>query len=536
MKTFLFVCSLFIFFGCSNSFAQRLRTENFNINTVRVPVKPLPDNFKTYQTIIYNRGLDGSAFNINPTEVNKNFMFDGFIPVQQNGDLMILIYLYDVGVNRAVLKQSEKDKSKGINNYWYEQKYNAPIEVSLTDRTGNVIYKRMLNDGFTYKSSNTSLTSVEAADSLIFFDRKKRIPDFVAGKWLENVKILSSEIRDLYDYQRMSREVIYYRPKKSNETDQQNAEFFNSIENAKRAFAFADNGVINETVRNGTQSSIDFWDTKKNQITLTTKDDRRMYYACAFNAANTFFQLNDFDKALSYIPLMTKVDIDNGEAESFGKAVNAAKLRTWQHNDWKQKIKSGQASPYINGIPVAPASSSPQMNTSPRGYIVLKNTSKINAGAKIEGTLDNFQFNMERARLKIVDNTGKEGLYLLSDVQEIQADDVFYRTLRYPTDILSAKTDLVQVVYESPRIGLYRTFETSKSLDGTSMLRQGALVMKKGNEEKCVNLEIGSFASSFNTRLSEYFDDCAVVSNKAKNGQYSLESVRVAALEYENCK
>ena len=368
-------------------------------------------------------------------------------------------------------------------------------------------------------------------------DRKKKIPDFVASKWRENMKIISSELRDLFDYQRMQREVFYYRPKKSDETAAQNAEFFNAIETAQRAFAFSDNGIMNETVRNGVQSSIDYWDAKKEKIVLNSKDDRRIYYACAFNAANTYFQLNDYDKALSYVPSMIKADIDNGEAESFAKVVNTAKMRAWQHNDWKEKLKNGQVSLYLNGAMPAPAANdAPAKNVSPRGYIVLKNTSKVNPGAKIEGTLNNFLPNLERLRLKILDDNGNAGLYFLSDVQEIKTDDVYYRTLRYPTDILSSKTDLVEVIYETPRVGLYRAFETVKGLDGTSMLRQGALLIKKGNEEKCVNLEIGSFASSFNARLSEYFDDCTSVSTKAKNGQYSLQNVRTAVSEYNDCK
>ncbi len=537
MKAVFLFFAIMLIYGCSNSIAQRLRTENFNITTVRVPVKPLPEDFKTYQAIIYNRGLDVSAFNINPTEVNKFFQFDGLIPVQQNGDLIMLIYVYDVGVRKAVLKQSEKDKSKGINNYWYEQNYNAPIEVSLTDRTGNVIYKKRMDDWFTYKASNTGVISIEAADSIGRLELKTRIPDFVAGKWRNNLKVISSDIRDLFDYQRTLREIIYYRPKKSDETDTQNTDFFNSIENAKRAYAFCDNGFMNETVRTGLKSSIKFWDTKKDDINLKTKDDKRMYYACAFNAANSYFQLNDFDKALSYVPLMTKVDIDNGEAEAFAKAVNAAKLRLWQHNDWKQKLKSGQVSPYLSGfLPSQPTSASmPQMNISPRGYIVLKSTSKLNAGAKKEGTLDNFLYNMERMRLKIVDNNGKESLYFLEDVQEIRADDMSYRTMRYPTDIFSNKTDLVQVVYETSRIGVYRAFESVKGVDGNNVLRQGATLLKKGNEEKYVNLNMGSFVLSFNARLSEYLEDCLSVSTKARNGQYSLESVRTAAMEYDNC-
>ncbi len=536
MKNILPFACLFIFICTSTSNAQRLRSENFNINTIRIPLKPLPENFKTYQTIIYNRGLDGADYSINPNEVNRAFQFDGFNPVQQNSDLVVLVYLYDVSVHRAVLKQREKDKAKGLNVYWYEQQYSFPIEVSLTDKTGNLIYKRTLNDQYTYKTS--AFVSVALADSASAADRKSKIPTFVNGKWSENLNALSNEVRDLYDYQRVSREVIYYRPRKSSETDTQNAEYFNSIERAKRAFAFADNGYMNETVQKGVQSSIDFWDTQKDKITGTSKDDRRLYYACAFNAANSYFQLNNFDKALSYMPLMTKVDIDNGEADDFAKAVNAAKLRTYKSNDWAQKLKTGQVSPYLNGFVSKQTTQSlpANINPSPQGFIILRTKDNDGTGRKMEGMFDNFLGNLEKMRVKLIDNAGKENLFFLSDIQEMQAGESYYKPMRYPTNILSNKTDLVQVLFESSRIGLYRSFETVKGLDGTLLLRQGALLIKKAREEKCANLEIGSFASDFNARLSEYLDDCPMVSLKAKNGQYSLESILNAVNEYDNCR
>ena len=536
MKNYLPIICLLIFICSSGSNAQRLRSENFNISTIRIPLKPLPEKFKTYQTIIYNRGLDGAAYSINPNEVNRAFQFDGFNAVQQNSDLVVLVYLYDVSVRTAVLKQREIDKAKGLNDYWYEQQYSFPIEVALTDKTGNLIYKRKLNDPYTYKTS--AFRSVTLADSASMADRKSKIPTFVNGKWLENLNALSNEIRDLYDYQRVSREVIYYRPKKSGDTDAKNAEYFNSIESAKRAFAFVDNGYLNETVQKGVQSSIDFWDAQKDKIMGTSKEDRRLYYACAFNAANSYFQLNNFDNALSYVPLMIKVDIDNGESEDFAKAVNAAKLRAYRSNDWAQKLKNGQVSPYLNGFISGQTTPSipTNINPSPQGFVILKTTDEGGTGKKIGGVLDNFLFNLEKMRIKLIDTDGKENLFFLSDIQEMQAGDSYYKPVRFSTDALSNKTDLVQVLFESQRISLYRSFEMVKGLDGTSLLRQGALLIKKAREEKCANLEIGSFASDFNARLSEYLDDCPSVSLKAKNGQYSLENILNAVNEYDNCK
>jgi hypothetical protein len=546
IKIFTFTLATFLLFSFQLS-AQKLKTERIDVAYTQLPATPLDNDFTTYKVNLYGSGyLNGHSIfeggKITRAGLEKSIHLGGFKKEGGNAHVRVNI---SVGSARTVKNEigkkvtttkSKDGKEKKTTSYFMQYHYYIPVKYMVYDYHGNLLHEVYVTDASNVEQIKGGSFSTY---SKAYEDWKKRrfnkLNNSGASYVRNAVSSVNSGLNYKYGYpKRTSREEI----KVTKKTDAD--KYMEAYSTAKAAFAKVKADAPSETLAADVQPAIDFWmDYKK--YPAGDKKLKRLRYANLYNLTKVYYWMDDIENAEKYAKECIAIGYKEGPVKRHLSDIENLK-KSFKVNNVTSRhffIDVASATPPSNNVEVA-APEEEEDNASMKGIMVLTNGEEIEGDVVVNtedgndlvfGPKGNVAFNY-KADGKDVSNTLNP-----VEVQEFSFNGRSFKVMDFTPGAKGNKTagkHILEVIYDSPRIQLYKYFPYDDQLGDKKV--EFAL-MKRG--EAAPTSTSSTAFLLFKKGLAKYFEDCPDLAEIATAGEVAHTEeglVQAARIYAEVCE
>jgi hypothetical protein len=296
-----------VLFVCGNCYSQRIRSKSGRFEYIRLPIEPLPDNFKTFKVVPVYPASSGVYENeVMTQQLKKIFKLESFKSVEENPDLIIQVKLKDFVATNPQLQQKPVALSvEQKMEYYYTVNYQYPMSAIVIDRVTQVeIFNGASNEsGYVYSTGAYPTTNQLSAVWGDGFEHHRKMKEDAFSK---NTQQLKNEIQSKYDFTPVTIFQEVWAPKttkKQNYADLDSAQMI-----AVKAYELirpnSKNGF--DSFRNGISLSVDIWLRALKESNLENDKARinsEVVSSIRYNLAHAYFWLDDLEKAKEQVAI-----------------------------------------------------------------------------------------------------------------------------------------------------------------------------------------------------------------------------------------
>lgn len=529
--------ALFLLCLCANVYAQKLRMDMISPYIAMYPEGLLPASHKTYSVSIERNELPVTISN---EELASLVTFRTLSRVEKDADVIVKVYLGYFSLKTELKSYPDKDYlGKPTTKYEYEKVGTNPIVCEVHDRTNRLMYKFQASPTETLQlfASGKFATEPEA--------KKASLPEVVKVKVIEKVKELlkgvSWNTRKFFEIHAIKSPESYWfyfariKPSKEDKMD----DFVKIQEDATKIIETSYFVPPHDSLRTLLKPAMDSWEKEMGKNSPTDKEQKNMYFACAYNLSIVHNLLQDFENAEKYIALAEKTDLKDGFVKMMRKTIEARKNHLNTYNEKVAKANAGTYEFYISAKGGSTTQGTAKTLEVEKGYVVKKggdtlfcNFLDFNATYAREEILNVMEGDKPAQRMPIKELTSVSTNGIVFDL--IEAELATPKDL-YANPILASPNLLIRF-YASPNIRLYFWPATQEYV---------FFFPKTGKYEKFVPLmgdNAEEFLVNYNKRLAPAFSQpCPQVEKKILDKVFDLkrkgvkitESLTKVVIEFE---
>jgi len=307
-------------------FAQKLGTKSVTVDYKQRPLSPLPEEVKTYNTMIRS----GYVLFDNENNLERNYLkvLEGYQHVSDNGDLTVMVTFRGLDIINYEEKHDSK-KDGTTFNYRYNVTYSFPMRMEVYQSNGDVIMDLEISDLYKEHKANFGKNNEFANELDLDKAFKEGKGDFFVN--LENTvaKQMLAQARDSlvsnfsFTKKRKKIRIGYGKGKKMDYTDLDQAKDL-----AYRGYSLIDKG---QDGLGEFQQAIDLWEKALQESNLSDKKARinqKITRWLHYNLAMAYAWLDDYDSSMKHV-IETEIIKHQG---MFAASFSAAELRTFIEN------------------------------------------------------------------------------------------------------------------------------------------------------------------------------------------------------------
>jgi hypothetical protein len=285
--------------------AQSVETDNVLVNYTQKPLTPLPDDVKTYSTMIRSGYI---LFN-DKARLERDYLRQliGYQHVAQNGDLMILVTFRGLDIVRTEVKNDESG-DKGKFNFRYNITYTFPMKYEIyNQKTNTLIEEKEVSTMYQELKVNFGKNNEFATEELLIAGFKEQKNDFFVNlentKAVEFLEVVRNALTDNYSFLKKSYNVRIGcgKDRKLDYTEQENAKNY-----ATRAYKLLDQG---KDPLSDFQKAIAIWEEELKELNLNDKKariNRKVGRWLHYNLVMAHIWMDDYESAEKY---MTEIEL-----------------------------------------------------------------------------------------------------------------------------------------------------------------------------------------------------------------------------------
>jgi hypothetical protein len=533
MRNFITLLLCLLSIVCTS---QNINNKFTKISYHKLPESPLPDNYKTYSyelnnfsTILRRIGLSEASL------LNSNLYMNRYERVGRNGDISFDVRIDNMNIiSERIRQRVSKTKDKNGTQitrifYYLYLEYSIPMSILSRSKSGKIIRDNNLTHSGSRKSykHREYESSRQAADSWRI-DRTRVLGD-LSRRYIENeLKKYGNKMRDLYDFVPSTGSPEFFIIRKKNNKN---------YERYERAFLIVDNAFkkishegIPENMLEKISVSLDFWYAQLQKLSRTHKDQKKLYYACAFNLASAYYWLEDFDKAEKYLLECQSIDYKESNTKSWVSKLQKTRSKL-EKNGLSSRhfiIEQESSGESENALIVVGNEKSGLINGDNLGYVVWANGDttqgvfKINTDVSNELDFGHFgnvkftyidRFNMSAERIldpnRLNSFSFQNREFYIQDFMDIIGSE----------DI--EKKKIVEKIFESQKIKLYKIYPFAMIAKSQSSTH---FIMNKKKDQNWTRISASNFSLDPKKSFSNFFSDCPDLKKAILEGEFDLNS------------
>jgi hypothetical protein len=514
--------------------AQKYDRENLEFNNTHLPSKLIYDQIKTYGVNVQVYGSDPAQLS-GPQVAGWSYAFQSFDRVDpMSADMRInytvgpFSYVGEKTISRTVDEEQNKVKVR-VTKYKRVYEYRYPVRVEVLNTKNGV--RMYFNE---YSSQN--IRSIEGyefnseSEAVNYFEKNKleTLKSQIAGHVSSFVKGVNSTLADQYDFFPASNVLNVFQFKKWDKDDEYNAH----VTHVKSVMKTMTAGEGPDFIREKLKADLDYFHSFEGVFKADDKKEDILYFGNYMNLATLYFCMDDMDKAEFYLGKLDSVDKKEGMTNVLKSYIRSARTRMAKHL---------LATTHLDYNPVKDYRLAGKTFSSD----ALSAAENVINGMGAEGLAkanDQVQFtNGTTARGKVIWYAESQSLKL------IPADKPEQPMLLNADNVVSFNMDTLRYVAAKVRYGTvmkkffavkYASEKIQLLCELTPQFTEGAIFSMIRPNEELVTI-IGGFGMK--KELGKYFEDCADVAAKAKDGDYGKALTADARKyvqmceEYTNC-
>ncbi|MDJ1471467.1 hypothetical protein QNI19_27380 [Cytophagaceae bacterium DM2B3-1] len=477
---------LFVFLLLSvSSYAQKVKFTDIPVRSLIYPVTPLPENFKTYSVKLDASDNWLKPLSLTREELKSKIKFDSFQPVEGQADLTI---------NAKITKTDSESQ---------------PVIVTI-----NLSYEVLDNQGRTLKKDNIQKSSTQGAS----------YPNTIVtpkGAVYNAIDEMVYSIHESYDYAVNEGTFFFAHLKKDDEATYDYIGFekaFADVKNTATDYIWKPN---DQAFKASIQPALNYWDTQKDKLDPTKKEQKNLYFVCTYNLALINTLIYNIADAEKYAALMDKSDVKDLWGNQLKKEIEKRKRWKTEHDTFKENLASGKTSIYRSSA-TAPVDKQKATvnnllgisNTNPgqdalnqqaiqKGFVV---TAK---GDTLHGEILDIDVNIQKRQIEFIPTGKPKQIFKPTDLQAFSAAGASYEIIA---------TAICRRYYKSPDIELvYLTVN-----------KAWLFLFNKSNtigEYPSVDLgDAAAYMVNYKKKMVEIFKSCPDVTKKINSGTYNIKS------------
>ena len=318
---------LFAFVFTNNQIlAQSVDTKNVRITYKQKPLKPLPEDIKTYSTMIRS----GYILFDDEAKIERDYLrkLDGYQHVTQDGDLMILVTFRGLDIIDTEVKNDESEE-KGKFNFRYNVTYTFPMKYEIyNQKTGEVIEEKEISSMNEEIKANFGKNNEFLTEELLIAGFKEGKGDFFINienqKAIEFLQVVRNSLQSNYAFptKNYTLKVGQGKSRKLDYTYQENAKNY-----AVRAYQLMNKG---QDPLKDFQKAIEIWEEELEYLDLNNKKarvNRKIGRWLHYNLAMAYAWMDDYESAENHV-----LELELVERQGIGSNVNENELNRFIKN------------------------------------------------------------------------------------------------------------------------------------------------------------------------------------------------------------
>lgn len=534
-KTFLLTVALLLV--CISSFSQKFDREWFLYQNTHLPSKIIYDQVKTYgvNVMVNNSSLYTMDYNFaNSLPVS----FTSYDKVDYaNANLQAsVVYGPCTPIDEktsSVTRDEEINKVK-VKTTYYKRTLNFRFAISyrlVNAKNNSTLYSNAFSSDNIRTIETPEFKSEAEAINYMNSNRGTWVANHIAELCKSFMNGSNGSIRDMYDFYPTQTNMEIYQVKKWDRDDEYN-EHVKSVKNIfKSQTADEQPAVVKEKLK----ADLAYMQGLENKFNPKDKKEDVLYFCNYYNLATVFFCLDDYEKAKFYLQKLDSSDIKENATRNLKNYIASAENRTVRHflanthltyNPVKDFRLEGKA------FTSDAASASENMAASiSSGQTAATDKAILSDNTELTGKI---VFVKERNELQMVtkENPSKPVVLTPINCLKFNIDSVNYVMAKNASNGSPVK-QFFQVHYASEKIKLLQWVNPQFVPDA------GYIGFIRPSEE---TITFGT-GLGVKKKLGKYFEDCPVVSEKAKDGDFGsafsknpLNNFKKVCEEYDACK
>lgn len=536
--------------------------ETVAINYTRLPLKPLPADYRTYSAVLSANPGDLQKFGLEEQFFTNNLKVAGYQKVKEGGNFNLEANLSDykqLGGERKTRTNQQVDKNGKVvsttTTYYYEGQYAQSLTLRIKAQDGRKLEERTwLGATRTYTSQDYKSPADQSEYLRLTYSREVT---------KNNREALMAAMKEMYEYlqvqygyagvaQEFKMQVL------DSEKHPDYLAFQQAFQGAKAALATAKAEEPLDAVRTQLEPSISWFLQQKDKYDSGEKSQRKLKYACLYDLALLYFWTEDLDKAMEFANAVIANDYDPKDGKHLIEDITELKVayaKTGKntrhlHFDVKEEIAEPAADQAVATTPV-----------------VYENDSQARKEAHEEET-EERRAERKRKSLGLTANTAQyEGWVVGPDGKEIKVlflienprvagiafalegnvryaieKPTIYQVYRMDKSklvsfgfegrtfkVMQFKTAtavnlgnskcVLEVIYESPKINAYLAYTG----DHDGLDKTPEYVIERVDKQDMISLSGVKFAFSLNKGIKKVFDDCPAAVEAAEGDGFKRD-------------
>ena len=599
MKAIFTFFTCFLIFS-NIAFSQKLKTAYIPVEYTGLPARPLDTEFKTYSVSITDPYAVMKTANLDPESLaKKHLTLDGFKALPGGGDFHINIQIGQyILIGHETQEETEKKTRKvpateketttttsskpantqarvaestetkkttatpekaqtstktqttetySVTTFYKSINYQLPISYTIIDYQGNKIKDGELIKGnkklnYTYGKKSSDPHQLEEKF-------KKNFTSITSGMVnntiANNFKSLGDWVKKNYDFQRISNKIYFYKLRKKSEGA---AEFNAAFDKVNTAFAKMKADEPVETLKAEVKPAIDTWLKFAENYPTNKKKGKKAKLACLHNIIYTFYYLDEFDIATDYANQYIALGKNEKQIKRFLERVVETKALL-RKNKVKNRHIDRDLDNYVERAPMPTASNQPMATPTSiatpsdaityDGFIIDKKGTRIkgkfiisnNNKNELEfGKQGNIEFRWNKNNIPQVSHLEP------NNIKSFGFNKRNFNCQAYQTALEKdgSKIKIMECLFDSDLIKVFKYYPYDKGTTNNTT----EISLKRKSDPQPVST-VGDDFLIFKRGLSEFFKDCADLSELALGGEFErneVDIVRAAKAYTQFCK
>jgi hypothetical protein len=512
MKNLLLLAAASMAISVAN--AQKYDRDNLEFNNTHLPSKLIYDQIKTFAYNVTVFGGDPAQLSVGDV-AGMAYQFRSYDKADYStADMKInytvgpFAFVNEKTVSRQVDEEVNKVKTK-VTKYKRVYEFKYPLRVEVINAKNSV--RLLVNE---YSAAN--LRSIESyefnseSEAVAYFDKNKAeaLRSDITGHVKNFVKGINSTTADQYDFYPAATVLSAYQFKKWDKADEYNKH----VDHLKQVIKTMTAGENPYQAKEKLKDDIAYFQQFEGVFKPDDKKEDILFFGNYMNLATLYFCLDDMDKAQFYIAKLDSSDKKESTTKVFKSYIVSAQNRMAKHFLTTTHLDYNPVKDYrIAGKKFSSDALSAAENTvqglGEEGIANANDVVKFANGNTLKGKVIYYA---ESNTLKLLPAHKPDSTVLLNaeNTLSFNMDSSRYQSAKFKSGGTVVK-QLLKVKYQSDKIILLNFLNpnlTEQDLVGT---------IRPGEELVTIWSGLGLKKS-----LGNYFEDCAEVAKKAKDGAY----------------